>query len=96
MDVNNTKLHLLLGRRDWDPVIAQTAIGEAEASEWATTADDRAIAWDADFGGIALLRQVPMLATGSVPGPSVSSRGATVDGFRNVFWISDDGREIQV
>jgi len=97
MDVNNTWFHLRLGFRDWEPVIRQTPIPEANVSEWATATGDRGIAWDPEFGGIALLRQVPLLTAASALRPSTgASRGAAVDGFRNVFWISDDGREIQV
>jgi phage tail-like protein len=97
MDVNNTRFHLLLGPRDWSRVIDQTPLRAADVPEWAAARDDRAIAWDDDFGGIALLRRVPLLGAAPRPGtaPAVH-RGATADGFGNVFWISEDGQGIEV
>jgi phage tail-like protein len=96
MDVNNTRYHMLVGKRDWQPVIRQTLLDGTAPIEWRTTrADDRAIFWDDDFGGITLLRQLPLLGGihGTAPA-DVSTRSATVDGFGNVFWISEDGASI--
>jgi phage tail-like protein len=96
MDVNGTKYHLLLGRRDWHAVIAQTSIDPVHADWTSVPGAERAIAWDDDFGGIALLRQVPLMTGGAREIAPPTTQGVAADAFNNIFWIDAAGRDVNV
>lgn len=95
MDVNGTKYHLLLGERDWHRVIEQTGI-DAEHADWLAANHARAVEYDADFEGLALVRQVPLLTPATVQSAAATIGSAGADGFRNVFWIDADARSLRV
>jgi len=95
MDVNGTKYHLLLGERDWHRVIEQTGI-DAEHADWLAANHARAVEYDSDFEGLALVRQVPLLTQMAQP-PAAATIGAVgADEFRNLFWIDTDARSLRV
>jgi phage tail-like protein len=95
MDVNGTRYHLLFGERDWREIIEQSAI-DADHAEWQSAAAPRAIEFDAEFGGISLVRQVPLNAQSSDTRGIASIGAADADAFRNVFWIDTDARSLRV
>ncbi len=110
MDVNGTRFHLLLGRRDWQPVIDASQGDDEDVGRWLEAAGippaDRGPAaaalvpleWDDALGAIALLRQLPRLRPpgGARPLGPADRRGACVDSFGNLFWIDVDPTRIRV
>ena len=110
MDVNGTHFHLLLGRRDWQPVIEASAGGAGDVGRWldaagVAPADREAAAaallpleWDEALGAVALVRRLPLLrpAAGTRPLAAGDRRGACADAFGNLFWIDGDRVRIRV
>jgi phage tail-like protein len=88
MDVNGTRFHLLLGRRDW----ARCADGEGRSLEQLWKAGDEAdTAWDAERDEISL-RPLPFLfpePKHDRPPALGDRRGADADRFGNVYWIDE-------
>jgi phage tail-like protein len=103
MDVNGTRFHLLLGRRDWQPVIEQSTARLEHALRWDASLASAAapfapLRWDEAFGGVSLSRQVPVLQPprGVQPLSGDERRGAGADGYGNLFWIDADNARILV
>jgi phage tail-like protein len=110
MDVNGTRLHVVLGQRDFAPLVAASRAPEDRVQRWLTDtgvaaaevpevrATFRPLAWDDAWGGIGLVHQLPRLRP---PGGQPllhpeDRRGAGADAFGNVFWVAGDRTRIRV
>lgn len=83
MDANGTPYHLLLGERDWRPVLDASAT-------------DRVV-WDPDRASVGLASRVPRVGRRRA-GRLVPSdrRGAAIDRFGTWYWIDADSKRIRV
>lgn len=82
-DVNGTRFHLLLGRRDWEPLLPA----------------DGGLAFDEERNGVGLEAQLFRFSTppGDRPPRLEDRRGAARDRYGNWYWIgTDEGDEREV
>lgn len=86
MDVNETRFHLFRGEADWRRC---TEPGQA-AGVWAD------LAWDEPAGALTLRPLLSIFPRGrrDLPLTAEARRGAAVDRFGNVYWISQDRQRI--
>lgn len=85
MDVNDTRFHLLRGETDWRRCTEPGQVGD-----WAD------LAWDQRAGALTL-RPLPAIfprGRRDAPLAAEARRGAAVDRFGNVFWISQDRQRV--
>ena len=77
MDANNSRYHLLLGERDWAPLVAAAGHGD--------------VAWDPDAASVGLAVRLPRIVRGDEP-PLLPEdrRGAAADRWGTWYWIDDD------
>ncbi len=97
MDVNGTRFHLLLGRGDWGR--CRTAAGHPlEELFAATDGGDAELSWDAGRNELTLGRRAFYFrsAPGNQPVQPEQRRGAAVDPYGNLYWISADNTEILI
>ncbi len=80
-DVNGTRFHLLLGERDWAPLLAPGS----------------GLTFDAERSGVGLEPQIFRFSTppGDRPPRLEDRRGAARDRYGNWYWIGADEREIR-
>lgn len=80
-DVNGTRFHLLLGRRDWEPLLPA----------------DGGLFFDEERNGVGLEPQIFRFVTppGDRPPRLEDHRGAARDRYGNWYWIGEDEREIR-
>ncbi len=98
MDVNGTRFQLLLGRGDW----GRCRLDSGQALEGSFATSDKGgeadVSWDAKRNELTLGNRVFFFR--SSPGNRAvqpgQRRGAAVDRFGNVYWISADRTEILV
>lgn len=85
MDVNNTRFHLFRGEADW-----RRCTEPGQAGGWAD------VAWDPRGDALTLRPLLSIFARGRRDAPLAAEarRGAAVDRFGNVYWISQDRRRI--
>jgi phage tail-like protein len=99
MDVNGTRFQLLLGRGDWGRR-CRTESGQALEDSFATSDNggEADVSWDAKRNELTLGNRVFFFR--SSPGNRAvqpgQRRGAAMDRFGNVYWISSDRTEILV
>ncbi|HEX3527312.1 MAG TPA: phage tail protein [Thermoanaerobaculia bacterium] len=99
MDANGTRFHLLLGRGDWGGR-CRTDLGRPleEAFFVSENGGEADVSWDAKRNELTLGRRVFFFrsAPGNRPVRPEQRRGAAMDRFGNVYWISADRTEILV
>jgi len=99
MDVNGTRFHLLLGRGDWGGR-CRTESGQALETSFALSENggDASVSWDAKRDELTLGKRVFRFRSspGNQPVEPGQRRGAAMDRFGNVYWISADRTEILV
>lgn len=85
MDVNGTRFHLIHGQADW-----RRCLEPGSADGWAD------IAWDDRTAALTLRPLLSIFPRGrrDNPLPVEARRGAAVDRFGNVWWISQDRQRI--
>ncbi len=85
MDVNETRFHLFRGEADWQRC-AEPGHGDA----WAD------VAWDERAGALTLRPLLSIFPRGRRDAPLAveARRGAAVDRFGNIYWISQDRRRV--
>ncbi len=85
MDVNETRFHLFRGEADW-----RRCTEPGVAGGWAD------VAWDARAGALTLRPLLSIFPRGrrDTPLAAEARRGAAVDRFGNVYWISQDRQRI--
>jgi len=85
MDVNGTRFHLFRGEADW-----RRCAEPGQAGGWAD------VAWDSRADALTLRPLLAIFPRGrrDVPLAAEARRGAAVDRFGNVYWISQDRRRI--
>src|SRR5688500_8638990 len=83
MDVNGSRFHLLIGERDWKPLLD----GQA----------DSGLEWDPHCQGVGLKREVPRFPRnpGETPLGPGQRRGADRDRYGNFYWIDESQRAIR-
>lgn len=79
MDVNNTPFHLLMGKADWQPLIA----GHPH------------LVWENDSVSLQSLLFRFKTSPKDVPPVLANRRGAGRDQYGNWYWVSEDGTEIR-
>lgn len=86
MDVNGTRFHLFRNEADW----RRCTDLHGPAGGWAD------VAWDQRGDALTLLPLLPVFPRGrrDLPFEAEARRGAAVDRFGNVYWISQDRRRI--
>lgn len=86
MDVNETRFHLFRNEADW----RRCTDLQGAAGGWAD------VAWDARAGALTLRALLSIFPRGRRDAPLAAEarRGAAVDRFGNVYWISQDQRRI--
>jgi len=98
MDANGTRFQLLLGRDDW--ARCRTAADRPVADDLARSDSgiDADFSWDGERHELTLgLRAfIFRSAPGNRPVALAERRGAAVDRYGNLYWISPDGTEIVV
>jgi len=99
MDVNGTRFHLLLGRGDWGRR-GRTESGQALESTFSISDNggDAGVSWDAKRNELTLGKRVFFFQSspGNRPVLPNQRRGAAMDRFGNVYWLSADRTEILV
>jgi len=99
MDANGTRFHLLLGRGDWGGRCL-TADGHPLEEELVVSDNegDADFSWDAKRSELTLGRRVFSFraAPGNRPVRPEQRRGAAMDRFGNIYWLSADQTEILV
>jgi len=104
MDVNGTRFRLVLGHRDFEPLIGASYAPENALARWTAATGGAAavpappLEWDSDWDGVRLMRQLPLLAA---PADArllqpADRRGADADAFGNIFWIARDRAGIRL
>ena len=85
MDVNNTRFHLLRGEADW-----RRCAEPGPAGGWAD------VAWDSRAGALTLRPLLSIFPRGRRDAPLAAEgrRGAAVDRFLNIYWISQDRQRV--
>ncbi len=85
MDVNGTRFHLFRNEADW-----RRCTEPGQPNAWAD------VAWDTRAGALTLRPLLPIFPRGRRDAPLAAEarRGAAVDRFGNVYWISQDQRRI--
>lgn len=85
MDVNGTRFHLFRGEADW-----RRCSEPGQAGGWAD------VAWDPRADALTLRPLLSIFPRGRRDAPLTAEarRGAAVDRFGNVYWISQDRRRI--
>ena len=110
MDVNGSRFHLLLGERDFKPVVAASRARSEQLSRWLEASgvpaaqipqaavSFRPLVWDSRWGGVALEREFPWIppSDGAALLSQADRRGAGVDVFGNIFWIAQDRARIRL
>jgi phage tail-like protein len=95
VDVNGTRFQLLLGPRDWRPLL-----------DAATAAPDERLEWDPDGAQVTLRRELSRFPPSGEEAPPAAGgprrpltparrRGATRDRFGHFYWIAESRREIR-
>ncbi len=99
MDANGTRFHLLLGRGDWGGRCL-TADGRPLEEELVLSDNegDADFSWDAKRNELTLGKRIFSFrsAPGNRPVRPEQRRGAAMDRFGNIYWISADQAEILV
>jgi hypothetical protein len=85
MDVNDTRFHLFRGEADW-----RRCTEPGQAAGWAD------LAWDEPAGALTLRPLLAIFPRGrrDLPLTAEARRGAAVDRFGNVYWVSQDRQRI--
>ena len=94
MDANGTHYHLLLGDNDW----ARVSFERLDLENPSLESGNLSLEWDKSKQAV-MLKTIPFVFKAPVEDAAVSlehRRGAGVDQFGNVYWISIDGQEILV
>jgi phage tail-like protein len=96
MDVNGTRLHLLLGRDDWGRCV--DAQGMALESRWQSNSLSEAPAWDSHRSELTLQPLLLRFATEPTVGadPALKRRGAARDRYGNWYWIDESSQKLRV
>ncbi|HEV7505507.1 MAG TPA: phage tail protein [Thermoanaerobaculia bacterium] len=99
MDVNGTRFHLLLGRGDWGRR-GRTESGQTLEASFSSSENggDAELSWDATRDELTLGKRILFFRSspGNQPVQPSQRRGAAMDRFGNVYWISPDRTEILV
>jgi phage tail-like protein len=99
MDVNGTRFHLLLGRDDWGRrCLTESARPLEESFVTTENGGGAEVSWDAKRNELTLGTRVFYFRSspGNRPVQPSQRRGAAMDRFGNVYWISADRTEILV
>ena len=98
MDVNGTRFHLLLGAGDWGRCHTEKDLALESAFSVSDLGGDADFSWDARRNELTLGRRVFAFRSspGNRPVRPEQRRGAAVDRFGNLYWISADSTEILV
>jgi hypothetical protein len=85
MDVNGTRFHLFRGESDW-----RRCTESGSGNGWAD------LAWDDRAGALTLRPLLSIFPRGrrDVPLAAEARRGAAVDRFGNIYWISQDQQRV--
>jgi phage tail-like protein len=97
MDANGSRFHLLLGRGDWGSR-CRTESGRPLEESFSTENAGGDFSWDAKRHELTLGRRVFYFRSspGNRPVRPGQRRGAAMDRFGNVYWISADRTEVLV
>ncbi len=95
IDVNGTRYHLLLGERDWKPLLAKSPTSPSSDN---TSQQDK-LEWHDDYNAVILEQKsfkFPKVTNDQPLEPSQSRRGVDSDIYGNWYWISSSEKEIYI